>query len=132
MSGQTRADTRQVLREKNSSLYPEAASWMLFLLASLAKNFAGVRAFPPAHNHSPLWEQGEGVTTAARNVVDWGRACGLAELALQPARRYQPAPVSSFLSVEAACWISGRRKERHSQERKQRYVWMRWQPFHPC
>jgi hypothetical protein len=62
------------------------------------------------------------VTTAARNVVNWGRACGLAELALQPARRYPPAPVSSFLSVDAACWISGLRKERHSQERGRGYI----------
>jgi hypothetical protein len=41
--------------------------------------------------------ESEGVTTAARNLVDWGRACGLAELPLPPARRYQPAPCHSFL-----------------------------------
>jgi hypothetical protein len=34
------------------------------------------------------------VTTAARNVVDWGRACGLAELPLPSARFFQPAPFS--------------------------------------
>jgi hypothetical protein len=46
------------------------------------------------------------VITAAGNVVDWGRACGLAELPLSYPRGTTSPPPSGILSANTAHWIS--------------------------